>query len=231
MLDKKPSIRFIIGTFLIVVFLILITSGSLKINSSFSKTNVQLGTKFKVLNPQMALGNPNAKVKIVEYADLMCPFCAKFSQKIMPRINSQYIKTGLVHFEYRPVAVIAQDSARAAEGAYCAGDQNKFWNYYQTVYSTTWNQYYIFGKKPNQIPIFKGNNINTVATNSNLNVQQFDSCLVSGKYQLTVQQSTVSAEKYGMTGTPYFLINNQVYSGYAPFSVYQAIIQSYLPKS
>ena len=72
------------------------------------------------------LGDPNAPVKIIEYADFQCPYCQRFWQETEPQIIAAYVKTGKAFYEYRSVgAFIGQESADAAEAAYCAGDRSK----------------------------------------------------------------------------------------------------------
>lgn len=47
------------------------------------------------------LGNPNAKVKLVEYLSLTCPHCAKFEGEAIEPLTQKYIKSGLVSYEVR----------------------------------------------------------------------------------------------------------------------------------
>jgi len=75
------------------------------------------------------MGDPNAPVRIIEYADFQCPYCLQYWRATEPQIIKTYVATGKVYYEYRSVgAFIGPDSALAAEAVYCAGDQNKFWN-------------------------------------------------------------------------------------------------------
>ena len=47
------------------------------------------------------MGNPDAKVHLVEYASLTCPHCAHFAQEDFPKLREKYIKPGLVSYELR----------------------------------------------------------------------------------------------------------------------------------
>lgn len=94
----------------------------------------------KVLNVQdkrLTKGDSAAPVKIVEYADILCPYCAKANEEIIPQIQSNYIDKKQVHYEVRLVAMISPDSQRAGEGAYCAAEQDKFWDYLDAAYQDT----------------------------------------------------------------------------------------------
>ncbi len=48
-----------------------------------------------------AMGNPNAKVKLVEYGSLTCPHCAEFEEKGGQPLVDNYVKKGLVSYEFR----------------------------------------------------------------------------------------------------------------------------------
>ena len=47
------------------------------------------------------MGNPNAKVKLVEFGSLTCPHCREFDEKGVPTLISQYVKSGQVSWEFR----------------------------------------------------------------------------------------------------------------------------------
>src|SRR4249919_2359055 len=58
-----------------------------------------------VVNPTPAggfmMGNPNAKVKLIEFGSLTCPHCREFDEKGVPTLMSNYVKTGQVSWEFR----------------------------------------------------------------------------------------------------------------------------------
>lgn len=57
------------------------------------------------------MGNPDAKVKLLEFASLTCPHCRVFQQEGMPTIKSKYIATGKVSYEFRPFILNGVDFA------------------------------------------------------------------------------------------------------------------------
>lgn len=93
-----------------------------------AKVDVQVGD-FPVM------GNPNAKVTYIEFADFQCPFCKQFFTQTEQQIINDYVKTGKVKFVFRNFAFLGADSNTSAEGAYCANDQGKFWDYHNFLYS------------------------------------------------------------------------------------------------
>jgi protein-disulfide isomerase len=51
------------------------------------------------------MGNPNAKVKLVEIGSLSCPHCKKFDEEGVPALIDNYVKTGNVSWEFRPYVI------------------------------------------------------------------------------------------------------------------------------
>jgi protein-disulfide isomerase len=47
------------------------------------------------------MGNPNAKVKLVEFGSMTCPHCREFDEKGVPALISKYVKSGQVSWEFR----------------------------------------------------------------------------------------------------------------------------------
>jgi protein-disulfide isomerase len=71
------------------------------------------------------LGNPNARVKVVEYGSLTCPHCAQFATAGLPLLRDRYVRTGRVSFEFRNYVLNGLDMA-ASLLARCAGTRSFF---------------------------------------------------------------------------------------------------------
>jgi len=83
-----------------------------------------------------AKGNPSAKVAILEYADLQCSACARFAKETFAQILAAYVDTGRIQFGFRNFPLPSHPFAKkAAIGAHCAGEQGKFWEMYEILYS------------------------------------------------------------------------------------------------
>ena len=81
-----------------------------------------------------SLGNPNAPILVEEYGDFQCPACGVFARQTLPQIESKYVNTGKVRFVFHHFAFIGEESIKSSEAAECAGEQNKFWEYYDVLY-------------------------------------------------------------------------------------------------
>jgi protein-disulfide isomerase len=82
----------------------------------------------------ITLGDRRAPVRVVEFADLQCPFCRDFDRTEVSRVIERDVRPGKVRLEFRALAFIGPDSERAARVAEAAGQQNKLWNVVDLAY-------------------------------------------------------------------------------------------------
>ena len=80
-------------------------------------------------------GNPNAPITIILYVDFQCPFCGKFFAETEQTALANYVKDGKVKLVSRDFAFLGDESLKAAEAARCAGDQGKFWEYHDYLFT------------------------------------------------------------------------------------------------
>lgn len=184
------------------------------------------------------MGDPNAPVKIIEYSDFQCPYCARFSETTEPSIVEMYVATGKVYFEYRSVGqFLGPESARAAEAAYCAGDQGKFWEMHDIIFAN------LSGENRGAL---NDSRLTAFAERLSLNMNTFKDCFNNGKYTsrlLEDQQNAakditgaanyaelVAANQYSAGGisTPSFVVNGRLIPGAVPFSTFQQEIEAAL---
>lgn len=165
------------------------------------------------------MGDPNAPVHIIEYGDFQCPFCLKFWTETEPQLIKEYVNTGKVYFEYRAFPIIGPESVWAAEGAYCAGDQNKFWQYHDTLF-TNWTG--------ENVGDFTKEKLIKYAKALDLDMEEFESCLGEEKHKGTVEQDIAEAEASGVYATPTFFINGFKVEGSQPFSILKDLIEQAL---
>ena len=113
------------------------------------------------------LGNPNAKVTVIEYSDFECPFCGRMFSETLPKIKENFVKTGEVKFIYRhfPLRSIHQYAQKAAEASECASEQGKFWEYHDIIF-----------ERQNSLNL---ESLKLWGAELGLNANQFDSCFNS----------------------------------------------------
>jgi protein-disulfide isomerase len=82
------------------------------------------------------LGNPKAKVTMIEFADPQCPFCRQFALDALPAIVKEYVRTGKVKLVLFGIPIIGQNSEDGLRAVYAAGLQNKLWNFMDLLYKS-----------------------------------------------------------------------------------------------
>lgn len=171
------------------------------------------------------LGDPStAKVTVVEYSDLECPFCKVF-HNTMHQVMSDY--NGQVAWVFRnfPIAQLHSKAPKEAEASECAaelGGNDAYWKFIDEVFATTNSNDSL---DPAQLP--------KIAGDVGLNVTAFNSCLSSGKYTKQIQADVLAATKAGAQGTPYSVIidqkgNKTAINGAEPIEMVKAKIDAAL---
>jgi protein-disulfide isomerase len=169
-----------------------------------------------------AMGDPNAPVVMIDFSDYQCSHCQNFYEETELYIIENYVATGKVKFVFRSFGdSFAGDSGRAAQASYCAGDQGKFWDMHDIIYSN-------FSGSDNGG--YSVNRLIAMAEMINLDVEEFTDCLKDKVYADRVDEDRVEADEKGITGTPTFFINDQIVIGNKPISTFIQIIDTELAK-
>jgi protein-disulfide isomerase len=80
------------------------------------------------------LGNPKAKVTMIEFADPQCPYCRQYELDTLPAIVREYVRTGKVKLIYFGIPIIGANSEQGLRAVYAAGLQNRLWNFSHLLY-------------------------------------------------------------------------------------------------
>jgi protein-disulfide isomerase len=132
----------------------------------------------------------------VEFADYQCPFCRQFHTAVYERLKKDYIDSGKLRFISRDLPLeIHTNALGAANAGRCAAEQNQFWPMRETL----------IGHADKLEP----KAIETYAQTIGLNVDQFRSCIASGKYLPSIRADIAEANSLGITGTPTFVLGKE----------------------
>jgi protein-disulfide isomerase len=163
------------------------------------------------------LGSPDANVTIVEFTDYQCPFCARHSIQTMPSIISELVETGRVYYvlkdlplDMHPIAPLAAAAAR------CAGEQDAYWEMHDVLFERqqAWSQ----SGTPATV-------IDSIAEEVGLDMNDFTTCVESGRYDDVIRANMQEAISFGMTGTPGFFIDGYPLSGAQPFELFEYAVE------
>ena len=184
-----------------------------------------------------SMGDPNAPIQITEYGDFQCPHCDRFYTDTVPLLEQYYIDTGKVLLTYRSAGnFISQkigggrtESEDAAEAAYCAGDQGKFWEMHDALFENN--------RDVEDQGSFTSRRLTAIAeTVAGLDMAEYQDCYDSGKYEDRVAEDFTEGIAVGLEGTPYFVITYTVngvtktdtINGAEPFSSFQVKLEAIL---
>jgi protein-disulfide isomerase len=156
------------------------------------------------------LGNPDAPLTIVEYADFQCPFCGDWARTVEPQLVQDYISTGQVKLEFHDFPFLDdrsddKESDNASEAASCAMDQGKFWAYHDMLFNNQSGE--------NEGGFSRDRLIEMARNVDGLDVDQFTSCIDSDEHEDGVQTLYQGAIDAGVNSTPTFMINGQKVTG------------------
>ena len=97
-------------------------------------TNPALAVVAGIPQKGTILGNPSATVRLLQFEDLQCPICKKYTDEAFPAIVEEYVRPGLVKIDFRGIAFLGPDSEKALRIAVAAGFQNKLWEVVGLIY-------------------------------------------------------------------------------------------------
>jgi protein-disulfide isomerase len=160
------------------------------------------------------IGPKDAPVTIIMFSDYQCVYCQKWYTEVFKPLLQNY--PGKIRFVYRdfPLSTIHPSATAAAEAANCAGDQNKYWEFFNAVFMGT-------EKLSDQT-------IQTYASAIQLDMESFNQCLSSQKYRSEVEADFSYAAGLGVQSTPTFFVNGLAVIGAQPYQVFSSLVEQEL---
>ena len=167
------------------------------------------------------MGNPDAPVKLVEYASITCPHCGEFAEAAADPLENQYVRSGQVSWEYRPYMLFPSDP-----GIFmllrCQGP-TPFFTLVDQLYDTQseWGvrlqsltpeqrrQYESLSPNDKAAAYYRATGLDQFFRQRGMPEGRIGSCLgdSSGLERLAVMTQT--AQEQGVNGTPTFFINGE----------------------
>lgn len=136
--DRRQNMTKIIGVaaFLGVLAIAVVAYISLTGNDEPTKASSDVDQLLADI-PQSGdlLGDPDAPVTLVEFADLQCPACQQASEEIIPDVISGPVRSGKANYEFNNWAILGPDSVTAAKAALAAQEQNRLQQFVENFYA------------------------------------------------------------------------------------------------
>lgn len=201
------------GIFIAIVFFLLGLLVGRYVLPAGGSAGAETGSLMEALGvsaDEPAWGPADARIVIIEYSDFQCPYCKMFMENTYVRLRQMY--SDQVRFIYRdfPLDSIHPRARPAAEAAQCAHEQGKFWEYHDLLFA---NQ-----------QALETSDLKRYAQQLGLNMDQFNTCVDTRKYQASVEADVQAGLRQNVTGTPTFFINGQALVGAQPLEAFQAVI-------
>jgi len=146
----------------------------------------------------MVLGDPKAKVELIEYGDLQCPVCKAYSEEFLPQIIENKVKSGEAKVIFRNFTIIGPQSSTAGAAALAAGAQGRGWEYLELFYRNQGTENAGYADDDFLTAVAKGAGVKDIA--------KWNEDRKSTKFTDEVAATTEEAERLGLTGTPSFAI-------------------------
>lgn len=118
-----------------------------------------------------------------------------------PQLVDEYVKTGKVHFEFRDYAFLGVESKLAAQAAECAAQQDKFWNFHNTIFLNQ-GQAHDDGS-------YSADRLRKMAEDNGLDLSAYDTCMASDASKKVVDDSLAEAQGLGVSSTPSVFVDGQ----------------------
>jgi protein-disulfide isomerase len=189
-----------------------------------NSTNQPTDLSRRAWEPAMTLGSPQASHHFIVYTDIFCPYCDVFSRELrsnFDQFSTDYLDNQKIYLEYRLTDMISDhspNSKRGGESGYCAAKQGQFWNYYDAILAKLLTDYHSQGigvsKTSPSIPELPNDYFYAAAAETDLDLDQFKSCLEDHETLETLETNTNNARYSVGGGIPYFVFNRFTSSGF-----------------
>jgi protein-disulfide isomerase len=161
-----------------------------------------------------SLGGKEAAVTIIEFSDFQCPFC-KDSQSTLKKVLQTYGNNVRLVFKHLPLEIHSQ-ALSSARASFCAGEQDKFWQYHDALFASD---------------NFSPEAFNKMAADLGLDLPSFKKCFDSELSRASVLNDVQEAKRLGINGTPTFIVNGTLVRGAHSFDDFAGIIARQLKTS
>ena len=162
-----------------------------------------------VIGQSPTTGAKTAKVVLVEFSDFQCPYCSAAHATLKQFMAKHQNDVTLVYKNF-PLTSIHSEALPAAKAAWAAGQQGKFWEYHDALFTQQKRLGDAFYQE--------------TAKNLGLDVQKFNQDRGSKAAEAAIAQDVQMAEKLGVDGTPFFVMNGSVFSGSVELSDLEATL-------
>ncbi len=170
------------------------------------------------------IGDANAPVVIAYWSDYQCPFCKQFEQTTMAEVIKNYVDTHKVKIVFKDFQFLGPDSQAAALASRAVWENypNQYFDWREAMFEKQDAENGGFGKKEDIIVLTK--------TIKGIDANKISSLMDTNKvaYQKTIDADKQEGIKFGVRGTPGFIVGKQLIPGVVGYSEFAELIDAEL---
>jgi protein-disulfide isomerase len=148
----------------------------------------------------VVLGRPDAPVRLVEFADLQCPYCGELARVTLPTLIARYVRSGKLSLEFRGLSFVGADSERLLRLAQAASARSRLWQVVELSYqnqgaeNTGWAT---------------DDMLDSLARAASSHSRDLLAAQQASWVTANITRDARMAESVGVTGTPYVLLGRR----------------------
>ncbi|MEM9544193.1 MAG: DsbA family protein [Cyanobacteria bacterium P01_E01_bin.42] len=154
-------------------------------------------------------GSRDEKIVLFMFSDFQCPFCAVANETVKEFMDIYGDRVTLV-YKHLPLSIHPQ-APGAAKAAYAAGQQGRFWQYYDSLFAH---------QKELGEELYR-----ELAEELDLDLEQFDRNRNSAAAREAIAADVKLAQSLLIQGTPFFALNGKSLSGAVPLKTFESALK------
>lgn len=162
-----------------------------------------------IIGDSPTVGASSQEIVLLEFSDFQCPFCARAHQTIKQFMDKHQNQVTLV-YKHLPLSQIHPEAVPAAIASWAAQQQGKFWEYQDALFTQQ--------EKLGEDLYLE------IATTLQLDLEKFNRDRQSQEATTAIQKDLELAQGLGITGTPFFVMNGETFSGAVELSKMEAVL-------
>ena len=209
--------------FYVVLALVVVAGAMLIVRAArapHQRANVTVAPITAATAEGYLMGNANAPVQIMEFADFECPACGNFSVITEPDVRTRIVNSGLASYRFFDYPLpMHKNTMAASNAAACAADQGKFWEMHDELFRNQpeWNGEATDNPKKIFLGYVKALGINT---------DTWEKCFDEQTHQPRILANQAEGARRKVQSTPTFVIGTRMIPGAMSYDVFKAYVDS-----
>ncbi|SFO68243.1 Protein-disulfide isomerase [Mesorhizobium sp. NFR06] len=152
-------------------------------------------------------GNPQGDVTMVEFFDYNCPYC----RQVAPTIEQAMAEDPKLRIVYKEFPILGPDSVFAAKAALAAARQGKYLEFHKALYGSR--------TRVTEAAVLK------IASETGIDVPRMQNDMQRPEIQALIERNTELAQALRITGTPGFVVGDQIFPGATDLATMKKLIE------